>query len=252
MADFPLRTHGWLTLENYVHGQKDQKDLQRSHRSEFTQIIDIYSYKAFTFTLLMGNTTDIARFPDSTFYLDRITYTYTYGGRLDLGPLVIRADLHHDCIHVINRPEISGSTWWNAYMLRIGTRESFNLYLTKTPIALGDPLWKHLDYRIGMAHYKKAGQTLTDGSNHNFEYELSNLVRYTIGNVRGSLFYVDLDQKIWVNRDDTTEYKGSISLNALIKRHNHYGGLFYEYHFRDTFVKDREDELGAIGFRILF
>ncbi len=59
-ADFTLNSHGWVTLESYIHGQKDQQDLNRSHRSEFTGIIDIYQYKAFTFTFLLGNATDIA------------------------------------------------------------------------------------------------------------------------------------------------------------------------------------------------
>ncbi|MCF7825202.1 MAG: hypothetical protein K9N29_01005 [Candidatus Marinimicrobia bacterium] len=251
-ADFPLQTHGWLTLESYVHGQKDQKDLRRSHRSEFIQIVDIFTWKAFTFTLLMGNTTDISQYPDSIYYLDRIIYTYTYGGRLDMGKWVIRGDLHHDCIHLINRPEIAGSTWWNAYLLRIGSKGAFNLYLAEPPPDTPLLSMKRFDGRIGMAYYKKAAHSLRDGQNHNFHYEFSNLLRYQFGNIKNSIIYADLNQQLWLNRDDTTEYKGSVTINILLKGHSRYAGLFYEYHFYDTFVKDLENHLGEIGFRILF
>ena len=251
-AEVVMNTHGWITLESYIHGQRNDRDLNRSHRSEFTGIVDLYSWRALTFTFLLGNTTDIGHFPDSTYYMDRITYSLTYGARLDLGRWVIRGDYHHDCIHLINRPELAGSTWWNAYLLRVGSRGAFNRYLPEAYNRRADGLWKRWDARVGFASYLKAGNSIRNGNNHIFRYEFSNLLRYRLGSTKKLIAYADLYQQYWIDRDESTEYKGSINFNLLLKGESHYAGFFYEYHFYDTYIKDNENGLGAIGFRILF
>ncbi len=202
-ADFTLDSHGWVTLESYIHGRKDEQDLNRSHRSEFTGIVDIYNYKAFTFTFLLGNATDIARQPDSTYYMDRIIYTYTYGGRLDLGPWVIRGDYHHDCIHLIDRPELNGSTWWNSYLIRMGTRGAFYLYLPEGYNSREEGLLGPFDVRVGFAAYRKPGNTIADGQNHNYQYEFSNLIRYQFAGNQKWIGFVDLHQRLWMTWDST-------------------------------------------------
>jgi len=251
-ADFTLDSHGWVTLESYIHGRKDEQDLNRSHRSEFTGIVDIYNYKAFTFTFLLGNATDIARQPDSTYYMDRIIYTYTYGGRLDLGPWVIRGDYHHDCIHLIDRPELNGSTWWNSYLIRMGTRGAFYLYLPEGYNSREEGLLGPFDARVGFAAYRKPGNTIADGQNHNYQYEFSNLIRYQFAGNQKWIGFVDLHQRLWMTWDSTYEYKGEFTLNVMLKGKMHYMGLYYEYHFYDTYIKDREQRLGSLGLRILF
>ncbi|MBL7026728.1 MAG: hypothetical protein ISR87_14895, partial [Candidatus Marinimicrobia bacterium] len=45
---------------------------------------------------------------------------------------------------------------------------------------------------------------------------------------------------------------GEFTLNVMLKGEMHYMGLYYEYHFYDTYIKDREQRLGSLGLRILF
>jgi hypothetical protein len=251
-GEITLHSHGWVTLESYQHGQHPQKDLNRSQRSEFTGIVDVFRYKAFTFTFLLGNTTDISKNPDNSYFMDRIIYTYTYGGRLDLGGIVIRGDYHHDCIHLINRPEISGSTWWNAYLVRIGTPGAFYLYLPEGYGEDRNGFFKSFDGRVGMAAYRKPGNTIADGKNHNYKYEFSNLVRYHIAGAHKFISFIDLNQRLWITWDQKQEYKGEVTFNLMMRGRSNYAGIYYEYHFYDSYSKDLEDGLGSIGFRILF
>jgi len=251
-AQVTMNAHGWVTLESYVHGQRGTTDLNRSHRSEFTGIVDLFTWRWFTMTFLLGNTTDISRNTSDRFYMDRVIYTYTYGGRLDLNRWVIRADYHHDCIHLLNRPEISGSTWWNAFQLRAGSRGSFYLYVPADYDRQKEGLIGNLDARVSFSAYREAGSTLRTGQNHNYRFEYSNLTRLHIGKFNNWILFADQTNRLWITWDGEREYKGEITLNALYRAREHYAGFYYEYHFPDNYEKDPEDRLGSIGFRILF
>ena len=245
-------THGWVTFENYVNGRRGNVDLNRSHRSEFIGIVDLVTIRKFTVIMTLGNTTDVAKIPGGMKYLDRITYTYSYGGRFDLGRWVLRGDYHHDCIHLINRPELNGSTWWNSYKFQFGSRGAFYLYLPQTYSRQKDGLGRHFNMRVSVSTYREAGNTLRSGQNHSYQYEISNLLRYRLGQYGRMMAFVDLNQRLWLNRDKTEEYKGELTLNLMFRGREQFVGLYYEYHFHDTFVKDREDGLGSLGLKILF
>ncbi|MCF7807123.1 MAG: hypothetical protein K9N38_01200 [Candidatus Marinimicrobia bacterium] len=247
-----METHGWITFEAYTHGQDKKAALQRSHRSEFLGIVDLYRWRQLTLTLLIGTTTDISNQQDETKYLDRIIYTYTYGGRIDLKKLVIRADYHHDCIHLLNRPEINGSTWWNAFQVRVGSKGSFFLYVPSDYQKEQNGLIGNLDARVGFSAFRKAGSSLQTGQNHNYKYEWSNLTRLHLAKLDRWIMFADQTNKLWITWDGEREYKGEITLNAMYRGKEQYLGLFYEYHFPDSYEKDREGRLGSVGLRILF
>jgi len=251
-AQWLMETHGWITLEDYVHGPELDPDFRRSQRSEFTGIIDLYRWRMVTATMLIGTTTDMSQWDTGGYFLDHVTYSYTYGARIDLQRWVIRADYHHDCIHLLNRPELDGSIWWNAFQVKAGSRGSFYLYVSDDYGLVDNGFIGDVDSRIGFSAYRKAGRSLQTGQNHNYQYEFSNLTRFNLAKLDRFIAFADQTNRLWITWDGEQEYKGELTLNLMYKGEKQYLGIYYEYHLPDSYEKDREDRLGSVGMRILF
>ncbi len=247
-----MKTQGQITLESYVSGYRNQADINPGHRSEFLGVVDLVRYKRIVFNTPVGTTTHIRRTDTSKWKLDRIWYSFTPGIRYEASKIIVSGSIHHDCIHVINQNEISGSTWWNAYQFSLGTKESFALYVTDYYNLSRNNLREQIDGHLVVAKFKKANKSLGTGQNHTYEYYTKIRLRYSVFNTPKWFAFINTDHHWWVNLDQSTEYKGQISLHLILKGQVNSLGIFYIYTPRDTFIKDNENNVSSIGLRILF
>ena len=149
--------------------------------------------------------------------MDRIRYTLTPGFRFESSSWLIKGALHHECIHMINRPEIKGSIWWNSFQVGVGSKGSYYLYLPAQYITKNNTFINKWDAQLNVGYYIPAKNTLLSGQNHEYQYELFSLIRYHLGAFRKWVFFCSLRQHVWTVIDKSPEHQVNITVNAFRK-----------------------------------
>ncbi|MCF7796562.1 MAG: hypothetical protein K9N11_03030 [Lentisphaeria bacterium] len=247
-----MTTSGNITLQSYFHGFPDRGGISGGYRSDFTGYADIYRMRRLVVYTTLGTTTEISQTNPGIWRLDRIWYSLAPAIRLEYKDWLVSGIIHHDCIHRLNLNEINGSTWWNAFQLVIGTRESTSLYILDYYQADAEEYLRRLDGSLTLSRFIKAEGTVLDGRNHNYQYYGKIRLRYPLYSSKRWFSYINTDQQWWVNLDQSTEYKSQFSFHLILKGMVNSLGFYYIYTPEDTFSKDSEDRLGALGIRILF
>gem|GEM_PF-756338 len=257
-AGLVMSTHGYITLESYIHGISETRGEYPAYRSETMAYVDVYRWNRLYLNALLGNTTMISHSDSLAWRLNRIRYTLSPGFRIEFDKWLIKGTLFHECIHLIDqREEIipgfqRGSTWWNSLQIGIGTKGAYYLYLRDQYRRINNKFLNSWDAQINFGRIIPAQNTITTGQNHNYRYELFSLLRYHIGSYWNWASFVSLRQNLWVNADHSVEHKIGVTVNFFRRGTVNFAGIFYTYYLYDTFLHDNEDSLGALGVRVVF
>lgn len=251
-ATLLMKTHGYITVAPYIHGFDRSEGLYPGYRSEFMTYVDFYENRGLVLNSLLGTTTMITDPDGHGLKMDRIRYTLTPGFRYEFDTWLVKGALHHECIHVIGRPEIDGSTWWNSFQIGVGTKGSYYLYLRDEYRNKRDTFVNSWDVQINAGYIAPAKRTLFSGQNHDYRAEIFSRIRYHIGSYGNWVYFSGLAQNTWFKKDGSAEHQITITLNAFRRGLANFAGFFYTYSLYDTFTLDNSDGLGSVGFRIVF
>ncbi len=228
-AELLMRTYGNLTIAPYVHGFDRAKQRYPGYRSEFMNYVDFFQFRGLVFNSLLGTTTIISDTDATGMRLDRIRYTLTPGVRLERSSWLVRAALHHECIHTIGRREADGSIWWNSLQIGIGTKEAYYQYLLNEYRGKQDHFLHTWDARIDIGYIIPAERTLLTGQNHDYRFEQFSLLRYHIGVFGKWVYFATLRQNLWVKTGLVTEQQVLLTVNMFRRGTRNFAGIFYTY-----------------------
>ena len=253
-----MSTHGNISFAPYIHGTYASGGIRPSYRAEYLTSFDAFQWNKLVLNARLGNTTLLGTGPRNSLRLDRIRYLLAPGLRYDFSSWYIQGIVHHECIHTIDRPEEQypgfdrGTVWWNSIRVALGSKGANFLYLRdeyEKPLQSFFDSW---DVQLTYGKYILAENTIITGQNHRYRHEVLSRLRYHFTpNSRLAAFF-SLDQSFWVKSDQSTEQKWSGTVHLFLRGTENFAGIFYTYHFFDTFSPDNEDGFGAIGFRIVF
>jgi hypothetical protein len=248
-----MRTHGQITFAPYVNGGSPEDGSTPGYRSEFYAYVDFFSWKGLVSNWLIANSTVIDRSDTSMFRLNRIRYTLTPGYRYEFDTWQISGLLLHECIHAIGKQEENGSIWWNSFRFGFGSKGAYQQFLVER--YREDDFSKFLDkwdYQVNAGVFLYGDNSVWLAQNSTYRYEGFSLLRYHLGRWGRWGSYADLNQAAWFREDGETEQKWSATLNLLLRGRVNLAALYYTYFFYDTNTQDNENQLGALGFKIVF
>ncbi len=247
-----MKSHGYITVAPYIHGFNRSEHLNPGYRSEFMTYVDFVKTKGLVLNSLLGTTTIITDPDREGMKLDRIRYTLSPGFRYEFDTWLIKGALHHECIHLISRPELNGSTWWNSFQIGAGTKGSYFLYLAEEYRNRSNTFINSWDGQINAGYIMPAKRTLFSGQNHDYRWEFFGRIRYHIGSFRRWAWFAGLQESAWLTKNGTTDHQISVAINMFRRGLSNFAGFYYTYMLYDTFKLDNSDGLGAVGFRIVY
>jgi len=247
-----MDTHGEISFAPYVHGDYNQFDVQPGYRSDFKAYVDFFEWKGFVSNWLIANTTSIERNAQTSIKLDKIRYTLTPGYRYEFPRHLISGLLLHECIHTISKPEESGAVWWNSFQFGFGSKAAYQLHLVDKYRRDTTSRFPDLDYNVNIGAFLHGKESVWIGQNQDYRYETFYLLRLHMARLGIWGFYSDWNHHIWQDKDGQHEHKMDISMNILLRGRKNIASLYYQYFVYDTFSKDNQDGLGAVGFKIVF
>jgi hypothetical protein len=249
-----MRTHGQISFAPYIHGSSERNNYFQGYRSDFSAYVDFFEWKGLISNWLIANSTIIEKLDSTSFKLDRIRYTLTPGYRYEFDNWLISGLLLHECIHTISKEESGGSTWWNSFQFGLGSNGAYPLYLVDRykKQDFSSQLFNHWDAQINFGIFLYGSQSVWLAQNHSYRFELFSLWRFHFGTWKKWGSYLDFHQHSWMKSDKTVENKYSLALTLLLTGKINFASLYYEYHLHDSNSKDNEDNLGELGFKIIF
>ena len=255
--ELTMRTHGYLSFQNYIQAQTKKDELYRGYRPELMVNINFLRWNQFYLDGLLGNMLMMTH-PDSALWaVDRIHYVLNPGFRIEFKSWLIRGALSHDCFHRINQYDIPlpglgrGSIWWNAYQIGIGSKGAYHLYpknLFKKSTSLLDT-W---DGQINYGYYIPAENTISTGQGQTYRHEVFSQLRYNLGIHQNWAACISLHQHLWTTAAKSVEHTINLDIHLFNQGNLGLIGIFYSYTFYDTFRLDNQDALGAIGIKIVY
>lgn len=247
-----METHGQISFAPYVHGDYDKFETQPGYRSDFKAYVDFFSWKGFISNWLIANTTTIERNAQTSVKLDKIRYTLTPGYRYEFEKHLISGLLLHECIHTISKPEENGSVWWNSFQIGYGSKGAYQRYLVDKYRPDSNSAFPDLDWQFNVGAFLHGDQSVWIGQNHNYRYETFYLLRLHLLRYGMWGLYSDWNHHTWRDKFGDYENKMDIGLHLLLHGKSNIASLYYKYYVHDTFAKDNQDGLGAVGFEIVF
>lgn len=247
-----MRTHGEISFAPYVHGEFNEFEVTPGYRSDFHTYVDFFEWKGFVSNWLIANTTIIENNKETGLTLDKIRYTLTPGYRIEFEKYLISGLLLHECIHTISKPEKEGAVWWNSFQLGFGSNGSYPRHLVniyKRNSIESFPNWDY-NFNFGAFLYGEKSQWIQQ--NHEYRYEYFHKLRFHYGKWKYWGFYSDYKHHTWIDVHNDFENKISLDFNILLSGVENLASVFYKYTVHDTFAKDNTNELGAVGFKIIF
>ncbi len=247
-----MRTHGEVSFAPYVQGEFEKFEVNPGYRSNFHAYVDFFEWKGFISNWLIANTTIIENNPETGLTLDKIKYTLTPGYRIEFKEHLISGLLLHECIHTISKPEKEGAVWWNSFQIGFGSNGAYPRFLLDTYRRGSKQRFPDFDYSFNVGAFLYGDQSKWIQQNHDYRYEYFHKMRLHLGKIKSWGFYSDYDHHTWRNSREQFQNKMSIDFNILLNGIENLASVFYKYTFYDTFSKDNQDGLGAMGFKIVF
>lgn len=252
-----MRTHGYISFENYIQAQTKKAELYHGYRSELFANINFLRWNRFYLDGLLGNMTTMHH-PDTTLWaVDRIHYTLNPGFRIEFKSWLIKGSLQHDCFHRINQydkplPGLGrGSIWWNSYQIGIGSKDAYNLS-PQNPFKKGNSILDTWDGQLNYGFYIPAENTISTGQGHTYRHEVFSQLRCNLGARQNWAACISLRQHLWVTAAESVEHTINLTINLFNQGVLGIIGIYYSYTFYDTFRLDNQDALGAIGIKIVY
>ena len=156
------------------------------------------------------------------------------------------------CIHTISRPEENGSTWWNSFQFGFGSKRAYQLYLVEMYKRNSRTPFPRFDFNLNGGIFLYGDQSVWIKQNHNYRYEAFYLLRFHIAHFGKWGTFLDMDHHAWLDKWNHSEHKVSLTANLLLSGKHNLAALYYQYFPYDSFSKDNQDSLGALGFKIVF
>lgn len=247
-----MRTHGEISFAPYVHGDFDGFEVTPGYRSDFHAYVDFFEWKGFVSNWLIANTTIIENNKETGLTLDKIRYTLTPGYRIEFEEHLISGLLLHECIHTISKPEKEGAVWWNSFQLGFGSNGAYPRHLVDIYKRGSKQQFPNWDYNLNLGAFLYGEKSKWIQQNHEYRYEYFHKFRLHFGKLNNWGFYSDYNHHTWLDVNNQLENKVSVDFNILLSGVENLASIFYKYTIHDTFSKDNTNELGAVGFKIIF
>ncbi|MFC1541404.1 hypothetical protein ACFL50_03010 [Candidatus Latescibacterota bacterium] len=252
-AELVMQTHGAASFAPYIHGVNKNEAQYPGYRAEFLSNIDLYRHNRLVLTGIVENMTIISRSDSSVFNLDKIRYTIAPGFRYEFEKWLLKGSVHHESLYSISRAEEKkGAYWQNSIRLGLGTKGSSYLFLPEEYRSYTNTVINTWDAQINAGVFLHGSDSIWSARNHDYRYEFFSQTRYHFAAFNKWLYFITLQQHLWVEDDKSTDNKISILLNCFRKGRNGIFGVYYRYYIYDSYIENNENKLGALGVRIIF
>ncbi len=247
-----MNTSGELSFAPYVHGDFNKHEVQPGYRTDFDLVVDFFDWKGFISNWNISSTTMIEQEEGESLELDRIRYTLTPGYRMEFEKYLISGLLLHECIHTISKPEENGAVWWNSFQFGFGSNGAYQKFLVKRYTEAKNAKFPDFDFNVNVGAFLYGDHSIWIKQNHEYRYEAFYKLRFHLNKIGPWGFFIDFDHHSWAYENFSHENKMSIDFNIFLSGNQSIASIFYRYYLHDTFAKDNQDQLGLIGFKVVF
>ena len=252
-AQLLMRTEGQLSFAPYIHGVDKTYGLYPGYRVRFSMNVDIYRFDRLILTGLTENITLISRTDSSLVNLDKIHYVLSPGFRYELKKFYFNGSIYHESINNIGRyEEIGGAFWFNSIRIGAGSKGSSYLYLPEEYMNVHNQFMNTLDGQVKLGYFLHGKESIWTAKRHHYRCEILSNIRYHIGVYKNWAAYLGAEEQTWIKKNSTVEHKIRMKICLFRKGTVNFSGFFYSYVVYDSYSKDNEDGLGAIGYTIIF